>query len=164
MLTKKPSKKSSWLNFAIVATALLLVFLLCVFVFQVPYWPALVANPADANDTVEAFAYSLAYNKLDGVKSYVAEDKWSFIDSWSTHHQAIPQSCNYPSDPDDGPFWMSSFDDGTQTRLIYFSFSQDCPNYFYVFRISADLKQVDNRWQVIGWSELCERTTEERCY
>lgn len=147
-----------------VFVALLLVILLCGFVFQIFHWLKFKANPNDAYDTVEAFAYSLAYNKLDDTKSYVAPDKWTFIDSWSNRHRAISPFCHYPSDPDDGPFWMGGFDDGTHMTSIYFHFSKDCPDYFYTFRISVDLKIVDSKWQVIDWSELCERTTEERCY
>lgn len=122
------------------------------------------ANPNDADDTIAAFAYSLAFNKLDGTKSYVAPDKWPFLDSWPTHHDAIPLDCKYPSDPDDGPFWIGGWDDGTHTTSVSFRFSLDCPDYFYSFHIDGDLKRVDNKWQVVDWSELCERTTEERCY
>jgi len=85
-----PKKKPTWLDLAIVSMALLLMILLCVFVFQVPYWPKFKANPNNADDTVEAFAYSLAYNRLDGVKGYVAEDKWTFIDAWGTITQLYP--------------------------------------------------------------------------
>jgi hypothetical protein len=161
---KSPKKKLALLDFAIVFLAILLVFLLCVFVFEVPYWSAFKANPNNSYDTIEAFAYSLAYNRLDGTKSYVSPDKWAFIDTWSTDHEAISLDCKYPDDPDLGSFWISSFDDIKQTLSISFSFKQDCPRYFYVFSISADLKRVDNKWQVMDWSEICERTTEERCY
>ena len=161
---KSPKTNASRVIFIILLTFPLATILLCVLAFRIAEWSTFKANPNNANDTVQAFAYSLAYNKLDVVKSYVSEDKWTFIDGWSKHHQAISQDCKSPSDPDDGPFWMSAFDDSTQTMLIYFSFNEECPDYFYMFHIDADLKRIDNRWQVIGWREICERTTEERCY
>ena len=145
--------------------AMLLMILLCVFVFQVPYWPKFTANPNNAEDTVEAFAYSLAYNRLDGVKAYVAEDKWTFIDSWANDHEAISLDCKEPGDPDLGPFWVSSFDDSIQMLSISFAFQQNCPEYFYRFNISGvALKDVDSKWQIFDWVEICEETTERICY
>jgi len=164
-IAKNSSKKKAvGVSLAIVLAVLLAMILLCLLAFRIYKWSTFKANPNNAYDTVQAFAYSLAHNKLDGMKSYVSEDKWTFIDTWSDHHQAISPACKSPSDPDDGPFWMGGFDDGTHTTSIYFTFNEDCPDYFYMFRISADLKRVDNKWQVIGWSELCESAIEERCY
>jgi hypothetical protein len=161
---KSSKKKGAWRSFAIFFTIILLVILACMFVFQILDWAKFEANPNNAYDTIQAFAYSLAYNKLDGVKSYISPSKWAFIESWPTRHEAISSHCKEPTDPDDGPSWMSSFDDNTQLLSMYFSFNQNCPDYFYMLRISAKLKRVDNKWQVIGWSEICERTTEEQCY
>jgi len=162
---KSPKKNLALLDLAIMFLAVLLVTLLCVFVFQVPYWPKFKANLNDAHDTIEAFAYSLAYNKLDQVKSYVSPDKRTFIDAWSKDHQAISLDCKEPDDPDLGAFWISSFDESTQMLSISFHFNQDCPDYFYRFSIrEVNLKRVDNKWQVMDWSEICEVTKEERCY
>jgi hypothetical protein len=144
----------------------LVIILLCLFALRIYKWSTFRANPNNAYDTVQAFAYSLAYNKLDGVKSYVSEDKWTFIDDWSTQHQAISSHCKSPSDPDDGPFWMGGFDDGSHIISVYFDFREDCPGYFYSFRIDANLERVNNKWQVTDWTILCERgrTLEEMCY
>lgn len=160
-----PKKKPTWLDLAIVSMAVLLLISLCVFVFQVPYWPKFKANPNNADDTVEAFAYSLAYNRLDGVKEYVAEDKWTFLDAWSKDHPAIPVDCKEPDDPDPGSFWVSSFDESRQMHSISFAFRQDCPEYFYTFSISkVALKRVDHKWTIFDWVEICEETTERNCY
>jgi hypothetical protein len=88
-----------------VLLVLLVVSVLCILALQNPYRSVFKANPDDAQGTVEAFAYSLAHNKLDGVKSYVSEDKWAFIDTWSTRHQAISPACKDPMDGDVGPMW-----------------------------------------------------------
>jgi hypothetical protein len=159
-----PKKKAAGVSCPIMLAGLLAMILLCLLAFRIYKWSTFKANPNNAYDTVQAFAYSLAYNKLDGLKLYVSEDKWAFIDDWSKHHQAISSDCKSPSDPDDGPFWMGGFDDSTQKMSVHFTFYEDCPDYFYMFRINADLKRIDNKWQVVGWNELCERVGEERCY
>ena len=135
------------------------------FIFPSPYRSNFKANPKDAQDTVQALAYSLAYNQLDGMKSYVSPDKWAFIDTWLTRHQALSPDCKAPEDSDVGPMWASSFDEGTQVASITFFLNQRCPDSFYTFRISdTKLKRVDGKWQVMDWLEICEGTAEEKCY
>ena len=162
---KSPNIASGCLGSVIVFVAILLAMSLFTFVFPSPYRSMFKANPDDAQDTVQAFAYSLAHNKLDGVKSYVSPDKWTFLDTWSTRHQAISLDCKDPTDSDVGPMWISSFDDSTQVASITFFLNQECPDSFYMFRISdAKLKRVDAKWQVIDWYEICEQAAEEQCF
>ena len=163
---KSSKRKVARLNCTNVLLVLLVLIALCVLALRNPYRSVFDADPNNASDTIQAFAYSLAHNKLDEVKSYVSEDKWAFIDTWSTRHQAVSPDCKDLEDSDVGPFWSSSFDDSTQMASITFFLNQECPDSFYMFRISdAKLKRVDSRWQVMDWSEICERATEdEQCY
>jgi hypothetical protein len=123
------------------------------------------ANQNNPEDIAQAFAYSLAYNKLDNVKSYVTSDKWAFIDSWSTQHQPISPDCKDPNDVDLGPVTMSSYDSTNHSVFISFFFNQECPNYYYTFSVGGMLVElVDNKWQISEWDEICEDTLEEQCY
>ena len=122
-----------------------------------------VANRSDALDTTRAFAYSLAYNRLDTVKTYVSEDRWSFIDSWSSIHEAISPECKEWSDPPE----MDSIS-GVVDKTYYSTYwvNLNCPKYFsYSFKVSVELNWSNNVWTITNWTDICEtRGADEKCY
>jgi len=148
---------------AIAFGAYLMLNLICLLSFQIAsqisYFEKRKANTNDTFDTAIAFAYALAYNQLDEAKSYVAPNKWAFIESWPTRHLTISHQCKDDADPDLGP----SATGGSESMTLFLV--QDCPDYFYMLTVAEIVfKRVDNKWQVSDWSEICEKTKEERCY
>jgi hypothetical protein len=165
MSEKLSPKNPFWILFGLVVVLLLAIILSCLFTLQAN-GSEFEANPHSSEDTVQAFVYSLAYNKLDHIRSYVSRDKWEFIDSWSTLHIPVSPDCKAPRDIDLGPVTMIGYDSNNQSHLNYsFFFNRDCPNYYYTFSVGGVLVDlVNNKWQISGWDQICEETIEEQCY
>jgi len=117
-------------------------------------------------DVALAFAYSLPYNKINEMKSYVAQEKWEFLDNWTKIHSPISKKCRYPWDPDfHGAMMVGGNDVGGSSSVSLF-YTYDCPNYSYWFNFSGlELKLLDGKWQIVDWEEICEeRDGVRRCF
>jgi len=166
---KLSPKIAFWIICGMVTVLFLALILSCLFTLQAN-GSEFEANPHSSRDTVQAFAYSLAYNKLDNIKSYVSHDKWEFIDSWSTRHKPVTPDCKDPDAVILGPSASYSSDPMNQSHLNYnFDFNQECPNYDYTFSVTGVLVDfIDSKWQISEWDKICEETIkqviEEQCY
>jgi len=123
-----------------------------------------IANQSDEVDTTRAFAYSLAYNKLDNVKTHVSEDKWGFIDSWTLNHEAVSTECknwDYPWEPD----MVGVCDPESNFCLVAYWIDCTCPEYSYTFMVNANIEFRNKKWEITGWTDICEIKGEvEKCY
>jgi hypothetical protein len=160
---KFSGKKALWITCGLIVALLLGAIFSCP-IIKIDLFP-FAANPNSAEDTTQAFAYSLAYNKLDHIKSYVSRNKWAFIESWPARHQPVSSRCKDYDDPDLGPFTISSYDSAESPHLISFFFMQDCPNHDYIFSVDGVIvERVENRWKISDWEKICEVMTVEVCY
>jgi hypothetical protein len=147
--------------FSLLLTIYCLYALYTIVNFKESRFVAIRSNPFD---TAQAFAYSLAYNRLDTVKTYVAKDKWDFIDSWGSTHEAISSECKNWDNPSGVEFAGSPGIDGKTYIATYWIF-HDCPEYGYALTVSIELKLSDNGWEITNWTEICEtKGAEEKCY
>lgn len=123
-----------------------------------------IANQSDAADTTQAFAYSLAYNKLDNVKTYVAEDKWGFIDSWTLNHEAVSTECKDWDHPWE-PGMVGVCDPESNICSVAYWIDYNCPEYSYTFMVDANLEFRNKKWEITSWTDICETKGEvEKCY
>lgn len=147
------------------AIAIIFCFLLGFLTIKLLHVSLFKANRQDAFDTAQALAYSLAYNKLDTVKTYVSEEKWGFLDSWSSIHSAVSPSCK-PWDNPSGTdaIGSSSTEDPNTYRYAYW-IDYDCPQYSYTFFIDVNLSSINREWKITEWYEICEtKGADKKCY
>ena len=122
------------------------------FIF-LPHYPSkdvFIADIDDPADVAEAFSYSLPFNRLEGMESYVIREKWDFIENWSATHLPISEKCHYPGDPDFQGHFLGGGNDRGGVSTAYISYSYDCPEYYYSFVADLELELIDNKWQVVG--------------
>ena len=116
-----------------------------------------VADQSHSFDVAYAFAHSLSINSMDEMKSYLAEEKWSFLNGWINVHEPISKMCHFPWDPDLRGIGVG----GSKTPdsiSISMHFIYDCPNYGYKFEFrSLELKLIDEKWQITNWEKICEQ-------
>jgi hypothetical protein len=113
-----------------------------------------------------AFAYSLPYNEITKMKSYVVQEKWEFLDNWSKTHVPISEKCLYPWDADFQNTMIFGGNDvgGSSSVTLFYTF--DCPEYSYWFDLTElELELIDGKWQIVSWKEICEeRGSGRRCF
>ena len=125
-----------------------------------------VTDSSEPRQVALAFAYSLPFNKTAEMRSYIVEEKWGFVDNWSTTHEPISEDCLYPWDADfQGTMVFGGNDFGSSSSVSLF-YAFDCPEYSYWFDLSGlELKLLDGKWQIVSWEYLCEeRGGERRCF
>ena len=124
-----------------------------------------LANENDPSDVALAFAYSLPWNEMAEMKSYIVQEKWEFIETWPEIHEPIPKECRYDWDPDfqDTRLFGGSDNGGSSSVSLFYNY--DCPEYWYGFYVSGlELKLIDGKWQIVRWEEICEeRGSGRRC-
>jgi len=160
---KSSSKRILW------AVLVLMVVVLSIIIFRLFTFQdedtRFIVDLNNPENMVSTFAYSLAYNKLDNVRSYISKEKVDFIEFWSEHHHIDISKCKIPHDLDLSPVMMRSYDETIEAFRISFFFHRDCANYFYSFHVSdVVVERIGNKWQISDWKEICESTTEEYCY
>ncbi|MBK9053670.1 MAG: hypothetical protein IPL78_23045 [Chloroflexi bacterium] len=105
-MTPSPNSRRSRIINAGCASVLFLVMGLCLWMYwtskQQLYPPEhlFVADQSNPSATAAAFAFSLAHNQLEGMQSYVVEEKWLLIATWPQTHEALSDSCRFDWDPD----------------------------------------------------------------
>lgn len=125
-----------------------------------------LADKNEPSDVALAFAYSLPFNKMDEMKSYVVQEKWEFLDNWSEIHAPISKKCRYPWDPDfQNTMMFGGVDHGGSSSVSLF-YTYNCPEYGYWFDLSElELKLINGKWQIVDWEEICEeRGGGRRCF
>ena len=123
-----------------------------------------LANENDPGDVALTFAYSLPFNEMAEMKSYVVQENWEFVEKWPDIHEAISKKCHIPWDPDFEYFMFGGQDNGGSSSASLF-YNYDCPKYWYTFSLDGlELKQVDGKWQIVSWKEICEDTgSRQKC-
>ena len=152
---------------SLVALSLLAIVVFIVYLVQRRYPPRgiFLADENDPSDVALAFAYSLPFNKMTEMKSYIVQEKWEFVEKWPEIHQPISKECLYPSDPDfQNTMMLGPVDNGGSSSVSLF-YAYDCPDYGYWFDLGGlELKLIDGKWQIIRWEKICEeRGVVRRC-
>ena len=138
---------------------LLVIIAICTLSQVLPLYPAIrifLANENDPGDVALTFAYSLPFNEMAEMKSYLAQENWEFVEKWPEIHEAVSKECHIPWDPDSEYFMFGGEDNGgsSSARLFY---DYDCPEYRYTFYVDGlELKRVDGKWQILRWKDICE--------
>jgi hypothetical protein len=144
---------------------LLVIIAICTLSQVLPLYPAIrifLANENDPADVALTFAYSLPFNEMAEMKSYLVQENWEFVEKWPEIHEAVSKECHIPWDPDFEYFMFGGQDNGgsSSARLFY---NYDCPGYWYTFYVyELELKRVDGKWQIVRWKEICEDTGSRR--
>ena len=125
------------------------------------------ANRNNADDTLQAFAYSLAYNRLESIDSYLVEEKWPFIDNWYIRHKPVSSDCTFPNDPDLGPTSgiVESMDEASG-GFYFFLQCSDSDEDTYMFSVhNVRLQRIEGRWKIVEWDQVCEtKNRQEECF
>lgn len=144
----------------------IIIFVISQILNRQPPRDIVVTDSSEPFQVALAFAYSLPYNKIAEMKSYVVQEKWEFLDNWSKTHVPISEKCLYPWDADFQNTMIFGGNDvgGSSSVTLFYTF--DCPGYGYWFDLSGlELKLLDGKWQIIDWEEICEeRGGGRRCF
>lgn len=166
MESEKSQQTDRKINIGCITTIVILLTFITVFiVIQIrdlyPDASLFVADESDSFDVARAFAYSLSLNKMDGMKSYLAREKWEFVNLWTEIHKPISKKCHYLWDPDLRGMAVGG-SDSTDSISISLYYIYDCLDYGYKFEINMlRLKLVDKKWQIVGWEKICEQRDED---
>lgn len=115
-----------------------------------------VADQSSPNDTVAAFAFSLAHNRMDGMQSYVIAEKWPLIAVWPQTHEALSDFCRFDWDPDFQGYMSvgGRSRDGTEANVALW-FNYVCPNDSWKeLSVDVSLRSIEGKWYIVDWSNL----------
>ena len=115
-----------------------------------------VADQSNPSDTAAAFAFSLAHNQLEGMQSYLVEEKWLLIATWPQTHEALSDSCRFDWDPDfQGYTAVGGLSrDRTEANFDLW-FNYVCPNDSWKeMSVDVSLRLIDGKWYIVEWHKL----------